>query len=135
MDKTEKKYYKKDIKYFNFEISNSELDTLQNIKNILNNIEYIESKGFQIKGRYILKRSQSDNRQKVVGQLNESNFFFFSENVYPFKSGTNYFDNSTLVDPNYIHYVKESKQSESTDFDVSFEQYFEVTKQDSVPLV
>ena len=132
MDKTEKKYYKKDIKYFNFEISNSELDTLQNIKNILNNIEYIESKGFQIKGRYILKRSQSDNRQKVVGQLNESNFFFFSENVYPFKSGTNYFDNSTLVDPNYIHYVKESKQSESTDFDVSFEQYFEVTKQDSV---
>jgi len=98
----------------------------------LNNIDYIESKGFQVKGRYIFKRSESNNRQKVVGQLNESNFFLYSENVYPFKSGVNYFDNSTIVDQKYIHYVKESKQNESTDFDVSFEKYIEVTKEKSI---
>ena len=98
----------------------------------MNNIDYIESKGFQVKGRYIFKRSESNNRQKVVGQLNESNFFLYSENVYPFKSGVNYFDNSTIVDQKYIHYVKESKQNESTDFDVSFEKYIEVTKEKSI---
>tara|TARA_R110000822_G_scaffold306818_1_gene433369 strand:- start:278 stop:2575 length:2298 start_codon:yes stop_codon:yes gene_type:complete len=101
-------------------------------KYILNNIDYIQNKGFQIKGRYIFKRSESNNRQKVVGQLNENNFFFYSENVYPFKSGINYFDNSTIVDQNYTHYIKEARQNESTDFDVSFEKYIEVTKEKSI---
>jgi hypothetical protein len=98
----------------------------------LNNIDYIESKGFQVKGRYVLKYSQSTKRSKVCGYLNEKNFFLFKENVYPFKHGTNYFDNSTLVDPNYVHYIKEIKQNESTDFNVSFEQYIGVTKEKSI---
>jgi len=98
----------------------------------LNNIDYIESKGFQIKGRYIFKRSESNNRHKVVGQLNDSNFFLYSENVYPFKQGTNYFDNSTIADPNYIHYIKKEKLKVSNDFNVTFEQFIEVTKEKSI---
>ena len=98
----------------------------------MNNIDYIESKGFQIKGRYIFKRSESNNRHKVVGQLNDSNFFLYSENVYPFKQGTNYFDNSTIADPNYIHYIKKEKLKVSNDFNVTFEQFIEVTKEKSI---
>ena len=99
----------------------------------LSNIDYIQSKGFEIKGRYILKRS-SKNIKKVCGYLNEKNFFLFKENVYPFKHGTNYFDNSTLVDPNYIHYVKKEKEkeNESTDFNVDFEKYIDTTQDKSV---
>lgn len=98
----------------------------------MNNIDYIESKGFQIKGNKIYRRSQTTNRLKPAGYLNESNFVFFSENVYPFKLGTNYFDNSTISDPNYVNYIRELKQNESTDFNVTFEQYIEVTKEKSI---
>jgi hypothetical protein len=61
----------------------------------MNNINYIESKGFRIKGTYIYK---ANKLSKVIGKLNESNFFFFSENVYPFKQGVNYFNETTLTD-------------------------------------
>ena len=98
----------------------------------MNNIDYIESKGFTIKGRYIFKRSESNNRQKVVGQLNENNFFFYSENVYPFKGGTNNFNDSNITDNNYFNYVKELKEKESNDFNVDFEKYIEVTKEKSI---
>lgn len=98
----------------------------------MNRIDYIESKGFTIKGRYIYKRSSSHNRSKVVGQLNENNFFFYSENVYPFKGGINNFKDSNITDNNYFKYVKELKAKESNDFDVTFEQYIEVTKEKSI---
>jgi hypothetical protein len=98
----------------------------------MNKIDYIESKGFTIKGRYIYKRSTSSNRSKVVGQLNENNFFFHSENVYPFKGGTNNFKDSNITDNNYFNYVKELKAKESNDFNIDFEQYIEVTKEKSI---
>ena len=97
----------------------------------MNNIQYIESKGFQVKGRYIYKRSHKDNRLKVVGQLNESNFFLYNSNCYPFVNGVNFFDNSTLEDVQYINYVKEIKENERNDFNVSFEQYIDVTREAS----
>ena len=53
----------------------------------MNNINYIESKGFTVKGRYILK---ADKSNKVAGILNENNFYLFKENCYPFKSGINF---------------------------------------------
>jgi len=98
----------------------------------LNNIEHIESKGFRVIGRYIYKRSERTNRNKVVGQLNESNFFLYSDNAYPFNPGVNYFDNSSIVDKNYTHYIEKIKEKESNDFEVSFEQYLEVTKEKSI---
>jgi hypothetical protein len=98
----------------------------------MNNIDYIESKGFTIRGRYIYKLSKSINRSKVVGQLNENNFFFYSENVYPFKGGTNNFNDSNITDNKYFNYVKELKAKESNDFNVDFEKYIEVTKEKSV---
>ena len=67
----------------------------------LNNKLYnkLLSNGFKVVGKYISKRSETTNRLKVVGQVNENNLFFHSENVYPFKSGTNFFkDNDTKQD-------------------------------------
>lgn len=94
----------------------------------MNNINYIESKGFTVKGRYILK---ADKSNKVAGILNENNFYLFKENCYPFKSGINFFDNGTIVDHNYISYIKEAKANERNDFNIDFEQYFEVTQENS----
>ena len=68
----------------------------------MNNIQYIESKGFRIVGRYIYKRSETNNRTKVVGQLNDNNFFFHSENVAPFKPGVNFYDNSVITDNTFV---------------------------------
>ena len=98
----------------------------------LSNIHYIESKGFQVKGRIIYKRSESKRTLNACGMLNEKNFFLFKENVHPFKRGTNYFDNSTLVDPKYINYIKEVKKNERNDFDVSFKDYVSTTSVNSV---
>ena len=98
----------------------------------ISNIHYIESKGFQVKGRIIYKRSESKRTLNACGMLNEKNFFLFKENVHPFKQGTNYFDNSTLVDPKYINYIKEVKKNERNDFDVSFKDYVSTTSVNSV---
>ena len=68
------------------------------LSKIMNIINYIESNGFRIRGRYIEKRSQSTRSYKVVGQLNDNNFFFFSDNVYPFKQGINSFKNTSIID-------------------------------------
>ena len=96
----------------------------------MNNISYIESKGFRVKGTYIYKASKLT---KVIGKLNDKNFYFFSENVYPFKQGVNYFDNSTLTDGKiYKQYIQKAKENERSDFDVNFEQYIEVTKDSSI---
>ena len=91
----------------------------------------LQNNGFKVVGRYISKRSDTDNRFKVVGQVNENNLFFYSENVYPFNSGINYFkDNDTKQDFN-AYYTK-VKENDRNDFNVSFEDYLKTTKLNSV---
>jgi len=99
----------------------------------LNNIQYIESKGFRIVGRYIYKRSETNNRTKVVGQLNDNNFFFHSENVAPFKPGVNFYDNSVITDNTFVQeHIKRIKKNERNDFNVSFDKYINSTSVNSV---
>ena len=93
----------------------------------MNNIEYIESKGFKVRGRYISR----PNSSKIIGQLNENNFYFYNQNCYPFKSGINFFNETTLVSANdlqYKKYIKNIISNERNDFNISFEQYNEATK-------
>jgi hypothetical protein len=86
--------------------------------------------GFKVVGRYISKKSNTDNRFKVVGQINENNLFFYSENVYPFKSGPNFFkDNDTKQD--FKTYYTKVKENDRNDFDVSFTGYLDTTKKSS----
>ena len=90
----------------------------------MNYIQYIEAKGFAVKGRHIYKRSQKTNKLEVCGILNESSFYMFSENVYPFKHGLNYFENKTLVDYSDLKkYVSHEIKKERNDFNISFEQF------------
>ena len=85
---------------------------------------YIEANGFSIKGRHIYKRSQRTNKREVCGILNEASFYMFSENVYPFKIGLNYFNNKTLVDVSDLkRYVRKEIAKERNDFNITFEQY------------
>lgn len=96
----------------------------------MNNINYIESKGFRIRGTYIYK---ANKLTKVIGKLNESNFFFFSENVYPFKQGVNYFNETTLTDgKRYQEYIKIEKENERNDFNCDLDSYIDVTKTSSI---
>ena len=98
-----------------------------------NQIDYIESKGFRIVGRYIYKRSETNNRSKVVGQLNDNNFFFHSENVAPFKAGVNFYDDSSITDNTFIKkHISKIKENERNDFNVSFEEYINSTSVNSV---
>ena len=98
-----------------------------------NQIDYIESKGFRIVGRYIYKRSETNNRSKVVGQLNDNNFFFHSENVAPFKAGVNFYDDSSITDNTFVQeHIKKIKENERNDFNVSFEEYINSTSVNSV---
>ena len=95
-------------------------------------INYIESKGFQIIGRYIYKRSETTRHKKVVGQLNDTNFFFFSENVHPFKAGVNFFNDKSILDDNsHKEYIFKIKENERNDFNISYTQYFNSTNQKS----
>ena len=96
----------------------------------MNNINYIESKGFRIKGTFIYK---ANKLSKVIGKLNESNFFFFSENVYPFKQGVNYFNETTLTDgKRYQQYIKKEKENEQGEFSSDFDKYTDATKRSSI---
>lgn len=95
----------------------------------MNTLHYIEQHGFKVRGRYISKRSERTRRYETCGILNEGSFYMFSENVYPFKFGLNFFDDSTLVDvANLKQYVRREVAKERTDFNISFEQYSEATK-------
>ena len=98
----------------------------------LNNKLYnkLLNNGFKVVGKYISKRSETTNRLKVVGQVNENNLFFHSENVYPFKSGTNFFkDNDTKQD--FKAYYTKVKENDRNDFNVSFIDYVDTTKKSS----
>ena len=99
----------------------------------MNRIEYIESYGFRIRGRYIEKRSESTRSYKVVGQLNDNNFFFHSDNVYPFKQGINSFKNKSIIDSGeYTKHIKKVKENNRNDFKVDFEKYYDTTKVASI---
>jgi len=53
-------------------------------------ISILEGYGFEVKGKYIYKRSQS-NRLEVCGNFNEASIYFHaSNNIYPFESGVPY---------------------------------------------
>lgn len=93
-------------------------------------VNYIEKYGFSVQGKYIYKYSQSTRSRKVVGQLNEANFYFYSDNVAPFKAGVNYVEKELKV--SYNSYVEKIKENERNDFEVSFEDYLNTTKKDSV---
>ena len=86
--------------------------------------------GFKVVGRYISKRSNTDNRLKVVGQVNKNNLFFHSDNVYPFKSGVNFFEDNDTKKEFKAYYTK-VKENDRNDFDVSFENYLKTTKKAS----
>lgn len=53
-------------------------------------ISILEGYSFEVKGKYIYKRSQS-NRLEVCGNFNEASIYFHaSNNIYPFESGVPY---------------------------------------------
>jgi hypothetical protein len=53
-------------------------------------ISILEGYNFEVKGKYIYKRSQS-NRLEVCGNFNEASIYFHaSNNIFPFESGTSY---------------------------------------------
>ena len=96
-------------------------------------IDYIESKGFKIVGRNILKRSESTRQLKTVGTLNDNNFWFYKDNVHPFKAGVNFFNDSSITDSNaHKEYIAKVKENERNDFNVSFKNYIETTKTSSI---
>jgi len=53
-------------------------------------ISILEGYNFEVKGKYIYKRSQS-NKIEVCGNFNEASIYFHaSNNIFPFESGTSY---------------------------------------------
>jgi len=98
----------------------------------LNNRLYskLQNNGFKIVGRYISKRSNTDNKFKVVGQINENNLFFYSENVFPFTGGINFFDDNDCKQ-DFKEYYTKVKEKQRNDFNVSFKNYIETTKKQS----
>ena len=95
-------------------------------------IGYIESKGFKVVGRNILKRSESTRQLKTVGSLNDNNFFFYSDNVHPFKAGVNFFNDTSITDNNsHKEYIAKVKENERSDFEIDFENYHNATKENS----
>lgn len=99
-------------------------------------VNQLHANGFRVIGRYITKKSSTSRNWKTVGLLNDTNFYFFSDNVYPYKSGVNFLDNSTLVNPNELarhrEYVKREKEKEQNEFEIGFDTYFDATSSDSV---
>ena len=96
---------------------------------------YLESRGFTVRGRHIYKSSQRTRKKEVCGILNATNFYMFSENVQPFKAGINFFDSTTLTNPNDLkQYIKEEIAKERNDFNISFEQYDSTSSNKSVLL-
>lgn len=96
-------------------------------------IQDLENNGFRVRGRNIQKKSK--RRFKTVGLLNENSFYFFSENVYPYKGGINFFNESTLVDikdiNKYKDYFKETEVEEN-EFKITFDDYLATTKNYSI---
>lgn len=94
----------------------------------------LSNNGFEVKGRYIYRRSERTNIKEVRGYVNEKSLHFFSENVYPFKHGTNFFGDETLASSKkeLSSYYEKVKENERNDFNVSFEQYRKTTKKDSI---
>ena len=94
----------------------------------------LENNGFSVKGKYISKRSETNNRLKIIGQVNENNFFFYSDNVYPFKAGINFLNEDTPVENKrqLKEYYTKVKENERNDFNVSFEDYIRTTKTNSI---
>jgi hypothetical protein len=98
-----------------------------------NLINYIESFGFKIVGRNILKRSESTRRLKTVGTLNNNNFYFYSDNVHPFKAGVNFFNEGSILDDNsHKEYISKIKETQRNDFNISFDEYYRATSRSSV---
>ena len=99
-------------------------------------VNQLHANGFRVVGRYITKKSSTSRNWKTVGLLNDTNFYFFSDNVYPYKSGVNFLDNSTLVNPNELarhrEYVKKEKEKEQNEFEIGFDTYFDATSSYSV---
>jgi hypothetical protein len=94
----------------------------------------LQDNGFKVVGKYIYKRSETNNRLKVVGQVNENNLFFFSENVYPFKGGVNFLNENNLGEnkSELKEYYTKVKENDRNDFKVSFEKYLDTTKENSI---
>lgn len=94
----------------------------------------LQHNGFKVVGKYIYKRSETNNKNKVVGHVNEKNFWFYSENVYPFKGGLNFFNEDNLKEnKKYLkEYFTKVKENDRNDFKVSFEKYLKTTKEDSI---
>ena len=91
----------------------------------------LQDNGFIVKGIYIHKRSETNNRLKVVGSVNENNFFFYTDNVYPFKSGVNFLNEENTPGENkrdLKEYYTKVKENDRNDFNISFDDYIETTK-------
>ena len=98
-------------------------------------VSKLERYGFKIRGRYIYKNSTGRNKlSKVVGQVNATNFFFYSANVYPFKEGTNFFNEDTFgnLKSDLSKYYTNVKEKQRNDFNVSYTDYIKTTKESSV---
>ena len=96
-------------------------------------IQDLESNGFRVRGKTIQKKAKRG--WKTIGMLNANSFYFFSENVYPYKGGINFFNESTLVDIKDINKYKEyykEKEVVENEFNISFDNYLEITKSYSI---
>lgn len=105
-----------------------------NINTSVNLFGKLQDNGFKIVGKYIHKRSETNNKFKVVGQVNENNLFFYSENVYPFKGGVNFLneDNSGENKKDLQEYYTKVKENDRNDFNVSYQDYHKTTKENSI---
>lgn len=99
----------------------------------MNIITRLQNNGFKVVGRYIQKRDTKTNNFEVKGYLNDNSIYFFSDNVYPFKSGNNYFseytEKDTLAIKQYV--AKEREQEAKNPFKVSFDTYKAITSSNS----
>ena len=86
--------------------------------------QHLLNLGFKVVGRYILRYSQSDKTYTPCGYINETNYFFHSANVQPFKEGTNYFDDSSILyKREHQQFIKKETEKIRNDFIASYEGY------------
>jgi len=95
-------------------------------------IEHLLNLGFKVVGRNILRRSQTDRTHKPCGYINNTNYFFFSPNVHPFKEGVNYFDDGSILDKKqHQQFILKESEKERNDFKASYKSYIEATSLNS----
>ena len=103
-------------------------------------ISILEGYGFEIKGKYIQKRSHH-NRLEVCGNLNEHSIYFHAtNNIYPFETGVSYsfksllkgFNTSLVSEYELAQITKrriQEKRQEKPKQTIDFDEYLKTTNE------